>query len=484
MYKKKTLNLLITAALLGVAANATAERAGMWDISPMIGQHDFSGDQDLERGNSLGLWIGHHIDEQWAVEMAYSTLNSESSNTNMDVDGSMLRLDALYHINQNDALTPYLAAGLGRIKLEPDGGSSNTESLINVGGGIKYAFNEALSARADLRFIRADDENNTALMVGINYLFGAKTAPIMMDSDGDGVLDGQDECPSTTTMTPVNSQGCPLDSDHDGVPDQQDNCPATMANTMVDAKGCTISHDRDGDGVLDEQDNCPNTSAGVKVDKQGCTIPMDSDGDGVLDQHDRCNNTPTGAKVDNNGCRLDTDKDGVVDDVDQCPETSMGTMIDSSGCPVDMDGDGVNNEFDQCPNTRSDLTVDEVGCPVLKSETVTINIEVNFDSGKTVIKPEYHDTISEVADFLTTYPRSKITIEGYTDNRGSEAANLTLSQKRATSVRNYLIDQFGIDGDRISAIGYGPANPIADNNTAAGRNKNRRVVGSISAQKR
>jgi len=82
--------------------------------------------------------------------------------------------------------------------------------------------------------------------------------------------------------------------------------------------------------------------------------------------------------------------------------------------------------------------------------------------------------LREIADVLKAHPDAKITVEGYTDNTGDPAYNLTLSQKRANSVMNQLI-AYGVDSSALSSKGYGQANPIADNKTSAGRAKNRRV---------
>ena len=105
--------------------------------------------------------------------------------------------------------------------------------------------------------------------------------------------------------------------------------------------------------------------------------------------------------------------------------------------------------------------------------SVTLNIE--FDTAKWDVKPKYNDEIKQVADFMKAHPEAKVVIEGHTDNVGSEAFNIKLSQERAGSVKAYLVDKFGIESSRLRAVGYGPNRPIASNDTAEGRQKNRRV---------
>lgn len=107
-------------------------------------------------------------------------------------------------------------------------------------------------------------------------------------------------------------------------------------------------------------------------------------------------------------------------------------------------------------------------------------LDIHFDTNKSNIKPKYHQELKTVADFLKEFPNATGVIEGHTDNVGKKAANVALSQRRADSVRDYLIKNFGIAPERLKAIGYGPSRPIADNKTAAGKAKNRRIETNFS----
>ncbi len=107
-------------------------------------------------------------------------------------------------------------------------------------------------------------------------------------------------------------------------------------------------------------------------------------------------------------------------------------------------------------------------------------INVKFDTNKADIKPKYHVELKKLADFLTEFPNAKGNIEGHTDSVGSKASNTKLSQRRADSVRNYLIKNFGIAPERFGAKGYGPTKPIADNKTSAGKQKNRRIEANFN----
>ena len=112
-------------------------------------------------------------------------------------------------------------------------------------------------------------------------------------------------------------------------------------------------------------------------------------------------------------------------------------------------------------------------------EKVCMDIDIQYPTNKADILPKYHDEIAKVATFMKTYPQTKGVIEGHTDSRGGAAYNLKLSQRRAESVKAYLVKHFGIDPSRLEAKGYGLTKPIADNKTEAGRQKNRRTIANF-----
>lgn len=179
---------------------------------------------------------------------------------------------------------------------------------------------------------------------------------------------------------------------------------------------------------------------------------------------------------------IDSDNDGVVDRLDSCLRTAAGVKVDAKGCAIntDIDGDGVANAQDACPDTKAGAKVDAKGCYLVLEEDVTVELNVNFaNNADTIVNGA--DQIKKVADFMKQYPFTKVVVEGYTDSRGSDAYNLSLSQKRADAVAARLASNYGIDPSRVSAKGYGEANPIATNETAEGRAANRRVTAVVKA---
>ena len=233
--------------------------------------------------------------------------------------------------------------------------------------------------------------------------------------------------------------------------------------------------DDDGDGVANHIDRCPDTPKGVTVDAEGC--PVDSDGDGVPDYLDKCPGTPAGVKVNADGCPIDSDGDGVPDARDLCPDTPRGMAVDANGCP-DTDGDGVPDNLDKCPGTQRGVPVDEAGCPLagitVGTDGWSVEGKVLFALNKATLTPEAMDLLGRVAAFLQKNPRYVVEIQGHTDSTGPMDWNMRLSEMRAAAVKENLV-QRGVDAGRLTTRGFGPNEPIAPNNTAEGRAKNRRV---------
>jgi OOP family OmpA-OmpF porin len=206
---------------------------------------------------------------------------------------------------------------------------------------------------------------------------------------------------------------------------------------------------------------------------------MDSDRDGVMDGVDKCPDTPRGAKVDANGCPIDSDGDGVPDGIDKCPGTPHGTKVNPEGCPNDSDGDGVTDDRDRCPDTPRGTRVDANGCPepqaVFEPGKKTLVLEgVTFATNSSQLTGESNAVLDRVAAALKANPDVRVEVGGHTDNTGTNAINRRLSKDRAKAVADYLVRK-GIAASRLESEGYGSKEPIADNGTADGRAKNRRV---------
>ncbi len=200
-------------------------------------------------------------------------------------------------------------------------------------------------------------------------------------------------------------------------------------------------------------------------------VDGDSDGDGVPDSRDACPETPDGQTVDARGCARDGDGDGVIDDADRCPNTVRGAAVDAKGCERDDDGDEVVNRLDRCPNTRAGARVDNRGCEI--REIIQLP-GVNFETNSDRLLPGAETVLSDAALTLRRNQDLVVEVAGHTDSAGSAAYNESLSERRAKTVRDYLVE-LNVNPGNLTVRGYGESLPIADNATAEGRARNRRV---------
>ena len=327
-------------------------------------------------------------------------------------------------IQRTTVLDPFIEIGGGYTWVDEIGAGT-----ANGGLGLNIWFSENLGLTLQSTYKHAFEDygvKHFQHLAGISVKFGGT------DTDGDGIYDKDDACPEVAGLEAFN--GCP-DADGDGIEDSKDSCPNEAGSKEMN--GCP---DADGDGVADKDDACPN-EAGLPA-LAGCP---DADGDGVADKDDEC--------------------------------PSEAGPAENKGCPwPDSDGDGVLDKDDTCPEVAG--TVANAGCPEVTEE---VQKQLNdyartilFDTGKSSIKAESTSVMVDIITILKEYPNSKFTVEGHTDSVGSEKLNQSLSESRALSVKEFLVDK-GIEEFRLSAVGYGESKPMATNNTRAGRAQNRRV---------
>ncbi len=205
----------------------------------------------------------------------------------------------------------------------------------------------------------------------------------------------------------------------------------------------------------------------ISVALSGCGTPGANEGAGL------CPGTPAGIPLDSDGCPLYSDADAVPDYQDECPGTAPGIPVDAKGCPRDTDADGVADYRDSCARMPTGTRVDARGCP-LAGERIAIVTNINFDFDHTAVRDNVRKRLSRVVQLLKEMPEVDVKIVGYTDNIGSAKYNLSLSLRRAESVRDYIVTR-GIDDMRLSVAGRGKAEPLVSNSTPEGRAVNRRV---------
>lgn len=441
----KHLSKLLVVALLFVGFNSiqAQDENNPWQVGFGVNAIDVYPTSDFP-GSSFGNEYFNATDH-WNILPSISYISVSrfvGSGFSVGARGSLNRIDKLgdasaddlshyavdgtikYAFLKNTVIDPFVEIGGGYTWVDEIGAGT-----VNGGVGLNVWFTENIGLTLQTSYKHAFEDygvKHFQHLAGLSIKFGGT------DTDGDGIYDKDDACPEVAGLAEFN--GCP---------------------------------DADGDGIEDSKDACPNVAGSKEMN--GCP---DTDGDGIADKDDACPNEAGTAAL--NGCP-DADGDGVADKDDACP--SEAGPAANKGCPyLDKDGDGVLDKDDLCPEVPG--TVANKGCPEVTEE---VQKQLNdyartilFDTGKSSIKAESTSVMVDIISILKEYPNSKFTVEGHTDSVGSEKLNQSLSESRALSVKEFLVDK-GIEEFRLSAIGFGESKPIATNATAAGKKQNRRV---------
>lgn len=384
-----------------------------------------------------------------------------------------------------DGVTLLVPAGLGLlVKL------SNDWSL-DLSAGFNYSFTD------NLNYYKDGSPKDAYANVGIGLMYGHKWGD--SDADNDGLKDSEEEMLKTDPKNP--------DTDGDGLNDFEEVKTYTTNPLVVDTDGDGLKDneevktyktnplivDTDGDGLSDYDEVTKYKTDPLKKDSDGDgltdneevltyktnALVSDSDKDGLVDGAEVKTYKTDPLKEDTDGDKL-TDGDEVnkyktdplkVDtDGDELKDGDEVNLYKTNPSKADTDGGSVNDNVEVTrgsnPNDPSDDVI-RVGVPMVLEG-------ITFKSGSADITPESEETLQKVLKTLIAYPELEVAINGYTDNVGSRAANIKLSERRAKAVKDWLVKK-GIDAKRLTAKGFGPDNPIAPNDTPENKLKNRRI---------
>ncbi|MDG1822903.1 MAG: OmpA family protein [Flavobacteriaceae bacterium] len=419
--------------LAGISTGVMAQNdANPWKLTLGTNGVDLDGFQDVEElqvSPMLSyLGVSRYIGSGFSVELT-GTLNNLERLSGEDHLYYALDLGAALSSRQIIDLgnfEPTIHAGIGYNSIDSE------SFLVSYAGlGLNYWFSDALALTIKSTFKGYSSEIDDLLgngaggdthmqhTAGFSFAFGDG------DTDRDGVKDSLDECPEVPGLESLN--GCP-DDDGDGIKNSADDCPMTAG--LAALNGCP---DADSDGIKDSDDACPNV-AGVAA-LNGCP---DADGDGITDADDACPNNAGLAAL--------------------------------NGCP-DADGDSVADKDDKCPAVAGPASNN--GCPEYPLSMLA-DYNINFELEKYNIDSQDVQRLSTVIKVLLANSNANISIQGHADNTGEESFNNPLSNNRASSIKDYLVN-VGVDADRLSTKAFGESMPKASNDTEEGRAINRRV---------
>jgi outer membrane protein OmpA-like peptidoglycan-associated protein len=368
-----------------------------------------------------------------------------------------------------DTWNPYLYAGYGgihfKIEDKPQNASANAKLedwAINIPVGAGFAF-------------QLDDSKAFEISGGYNHTSTADIDAVRTETKRDAYWSFFLGLTSTTG-------GGNVDSDNDGLPDKIEKELGTDPhNPDTDGDGLTdgdevnvyktnpLKADSDGDGLKDGDEVKIYKTDPNKADTDGDGL---SDGDEVLKYHtdplkldtdgDGLNDGDEVLKYHTDPLKLDTDGGGI----DDGKEIARGTN------PLDPSDDMPKKEEPKKEEVKPVEPPTDIS-KVEKGQSITLE-GILFETGSAKITASSEEVLAKVVKTLTDNPDIKVEIQGHTDDKGKEAANMKLSERRANSVKTYLVKN-GIAKDRLTAKGYGQTKPVASNDTPEGREKNRRI---------
>jgi len=467
MLKRAALLSVPVQALLLASLSYAETQPKPISVTPFVGGYTFDGGQRLQTKPVYGLRAGYDLNERWGVEGVFDYVATKLKGGLGDADSFSYRLEGLYNLMPGNRLMPFLAAGLGGNTISYSGGAKDsTDASLDYGAGIKYLLSDSWAVRGDLRNVLVFNKTNQVwsnleYTIGLSYLFGGAAKPAPAPPP-----------PPPAPPTPTSS----LSATPRAVTKGQ---PATLSWSSENAADCDL---QPGIGPVKPQGSMDVTPSADTDYTLSCSGPG--------------GRASSAANV------------SVAAPVTPAPKANLSIMPgsitqgqsgkltwtsqDATGCDIEPNIGPVQPQgsMDVTPSVDTTYTLTctgaggtaestaglSVAAPAPKKEQLCQTLNIEFETGKADIPERYHDDLKKVADFMKEFPQVKGVIEGHTDNRGGKAYNERLSGKRAQSVKNYLVDKFGIDGSRLGVKGYGYSKPIATNATAEGRQKNRRIV--------
>jgi len=419
---KKIVFLVAALCIMGIAGTGMGQmRDGAFEISPFIGGYQFEGNQELDHTFIGGLRLGYAFTKHFSGEILGNYGNTRYTETSPDIRTRIFnyRAEGLYHFMPDSRFVPFVALGAGAQRNDYVRNIDEKWRFVgDYGAGVKFFLTESFALRADVRHVLASGSvyNNLEYTLGLSFLFGGAKKPAA------AVAEPVAPPPPPPAPAPRAPLAAPLGlsalASSDSQADLNWNC-------VQDATGYKVYRDN---AFAFAAKDCSASDRGLNADTRYCYQVAATDDEGRE------------SALSNEDCAKTPAKPAPVQEMKKPAEAAAAEAVAKE--------------------------IREKGRAA---------IDIKFDFDKAVVKPMYHAELSKFALVLKDNPDLNIIIEGHTDSVGNAAYNKKLSQKRADNIRAYLMKNFGVAEDRLTAKGYGEERPIDTNKTSAGRANNRRA---------
>ncbi|GFO68822.1 membrane protein [Geomonas limicola] len=440
--------VLLLATLAVAHAGVTAES---FSVSPFVGGYSFLGREHLETRPVGGVRGGYNFTRHVGAEAVFDFTRTEGRYSDIDYNIYDYHFDMLYHFMPDGPLVPYLAAGYGGQTRYSAYEGSVTHGVFNYGGGVKFFLTEKMALRGDVRhLIQKHNEHSyhdLQYTVGLDFLFGGVKPAAAAQAQPTPPPQAQSEPPA-----PAPAEVPPAVIPTEPKRGHFTYCVTLHGEFDIDRALIRPEYHEEIARVGDFMKKYPDTTAVIEghTDNVG-----DADYNQKLSQ--RRAEAVVNYLVDNYG-------------IDRSRLTAKGYGLSR---PVADNATDAGRQKNRRVEAVIDCAFD--ASKVEPPERICMGLVLDFDSGSAQIRPQNRSEIAKVADFMKRYPTTTALIEGHTDIEGSPETNMKLSQERAQAVVAYLVQEFGIEQNRLAAKGYGATRRVAYNATPEGRAKNRRI---------
>jgi OOP family OmpA-OmpF porin len=454
----KRITLFMAVMLLAMTTAATAaNKAETFSVSPVIGGYTYDNNQARRSDANMiyGVRAGYNFTKHFGVEGLFDYVDSSSPNGD---DITMYRYggELLYHFFPDNRFVPYLAAGYSGLHFDAKGLDGKVRGAFDYGVGAKYFLNDSVALRADIRHLvyKMDNQfnNNLEYTLGAYFPFGG-TAPVAKAVD----------LPPAPAPVPAPAPPAPAKAE----PPEAVLAPIPAAEPTPERfKYCITLHT---EFDVDKTEIRPQYRD--EIAKVGNFMKQYTTTKAVIEGH-----SDNVGDAEYNRSLSQRRAESVVNHLVETYGIGRSRLTAKGYGMANPVADNATDAGKQA-NRRIEAIID---CAldvkkVTPPDRLCMNLNMEFNTGKADIKPQYKDEIAKVVEFMKQYPTTTTVIEGHTDNVGSYDYNMKLSQQRAKNVVDYLVKNFGIEKSRLEAKGYGFTRRIAYNSTPEGRQKNRRI---------